>query len=120
MLTYRGSLIFSDARYWMMVPFLPEVVTVVVDVTKKKCVQQPEMGWILRVQVVQTFKSCEKGTPSTNKLRADFNPKPLNTGIASGAVAMTFDKQLIMLSCTLLPAPHEGGTIWTAVSYHPY
>jgi hypothetical protein len=104
----------------MMVPFLLKVVTIMVDVVKEKCVQQPEMGWILRVQVVQTFKSREESSPSTNKLRADFDPKPLDTGIASGTVAMTFDKQLIMLSCTLLPAPHEGGTIWTTVSDHPY
>jgi hypothetical protein len=104
----------------MMGLFLLEVVAVVVDVMKKKCVQQPEMGWILWVQVVQTFKSCEKGSPSTNKLRADFNPKPLNMSIASGSVAMTFDKQLILSSCTLLPAPHEGSTIWTTVLYHPY
>ena len=87
----------------MMVPFLPEVITVMVDVIKKKCVQQPEMGWILQVQVVQMFKSCEKGLSSMNKLRADFDPKPLDMGIVSRAVAMTFNKQLIMLSCAGTP-----------------
>ena len=68
----------------MAVPILLKLITIVLDIRKKKGVQQPYMVGIVPFQKVQPFKAGEKCSPATGKVSPTLQPEAFYAGVVCG------------------------------------
>ena len=74
--------------------------------------------WVLRIEHVLIFKTCEEGTPASNKLSSKFDPQTLNACVVHGAE----NQRLAFASVCVNPinsrAPNERGAV--SAIFHDY
>jgi hypothetical protein len=66
----------------MAIPLCLKVSAILIDVIKEKCMKQPKVGSILRVEHMPVFELSKEGPPSPGKLSANFDPQPLNSRVS--------------------------------------
>jgi hypothetical protein len=70
----------------MAVPLLAEMFAVLLNVFKKKGVQEPNVVWVIPIKEVKPFKAMKKGPPTPGKVSSSFEPQPLNSCVVSRPV----------------------------------
>jgi hypothetical protein len=73
----------------MAIPLCLKVRAILIDIIEEKCVKQPKMVSVLRVEHMPIFETSEEGPPSPGKLSADFNPQPLDSRVSCRAYAQS-------------------------------
>lgn len=73
----------ESARDGMLVPFQLESLAVCIYLTKEEVMEEPQVIWVIDVEVVSLLQASKKALPSTGKLRANFNPHAFSTSVVS-------------------------------------
>jgi hypothetical protein len=79
--TYHRAHILTLSRYWMAIPVIFEIITVLLNIFKKKCIQRPKMLWVISVKEMRLFEASKKSSSALCKVLATFKPQPLNSSI---------------------------------------
>ena len=76
--------------YWMAIPLLQKCLTIIVNIIKEKCVQQPKVWQVLGIEHMHPFESSEKCPLASGKLWANLDPQMLNMTVL-GRTSSTHD-----------------------------
>jgi hypothetical protein len=70
----------------MIIPLIPEHLTVIVEMVKKQKMKEPQMMWILPIKVMELLKTKKESLPLSCELRTHLHPQALYAGIMSRPV----------------------------------